>query len=241
MIRLVFVSFCFFSLISSSFVDATPENRREAYTDQVAKSLGAEQLREYMFLEAIPEETIFAEDSSIQFSIKSKQKKMFSGVRSELSVNYPFETKQRVSYRFDILVPNNFISDDDNRWYILAQWHDQPNPKLGETWKDFPGRSPITYLYTEKINRNFGIGIRYGDSAHWFPIEYDQWYTLEFDFLWSDDEDGQLKFTVDESDPILFKGKNMHNKYQHYLKIGMYRHPKIQSSNNIKFRALFIN
>ncbi|MBF4386381.1 hypothetical protein, partial [Vibrio anguillarum] len=65
MIRLVFVSFCFFSLISSSFVDATPENRREAYTDQVAKSLGAEQLREYMFLEAIPEETIFAEDSSI--------------------------------------------------------------------------------------------------------------------------------------------------------------------------------
>ncbi|HCJ7316171.1 TPA: heparin lyase I family protein [Vibrio cholerae] len=234
---LTIVSIFYFFIFSMSSAFA---NKQVYYLDEVAKAINSEELREYMFLEAVPEETVFVKNGYIQFNIKEKQRKIFSGVRSELSINYPFKIGDRVSYSFDIMIPDDFISDNDNRWYILAQWHDQPNPNLGESWSNFPARSPIVYLYTEKLNGTFGIGVAYGKNRFWFPSDYNKWYTLSFDFLWSDAEVGVLKFTLNNTTQTTFHGKNMHNGYQHYLKIGMYRHPDIKVNNNVYFKELSI-
>jgi hypothetical protein len=35
-------------------------------------------------------------------------------------------------------------------------------------------------------------------------------------------------------------GPNMHNGYQHYLKLGMYRHPEIATENRVAIRDVSI-
>ena len=35
-------------------------------------------------------------------------------------------------------------------------------------------------------------------------------------------------------------GPNMHNGYQHYLKLGMYRHPEIATENRLDIRGVSI-
>ncbi len=47
---------------------------------------------------------------------------------------------------------------------------------------------------------------------------------------------------LDDMDKALLtaEGANLHNRFQHYLKLGMYRHPEIMSRNSIHIRQLSI-
>jgi hypothetical protein len=194
-----------------------------------------------MFLEAKSGHA-FIEQDKITFALKPNQKKVFGGVRSELSINYPYKSGERVTYSFDMLIPNAFKADSvKKRWWIFAQWHDQPDPKLNQTWADFPGNSPPISLFVEERDATFGVGVHYlGKEKYWFPVDKGEWNNYSFDIIWSTDDDGQLLFSLNDKDMIVFTGKNMLNNYQHYLKIGMYRHPKINTLNHVSFSALEI-
>ncbi len=74
-------------------------------------------------------------------------------------------------------------------------------------------------------------------------IRKDVWYKLVFEIKWSQSEDGVVKVYVDDTeDPTFFyQGPNMLNNYQHYLKVGQYRHPDIQSDNTVLIRNIKIN
>jgi len=79
-------------------------------------------------------------------------------------VNFPFHEGDAVRYAvWRSMVPKGFASDaPKNRWWIIGQWHDQPNPARSETWEGFPSRSPPVLLALGELEGKLGIAVAYG-------------------------------------------------------------------------------
>lgn len=175
------------------------------------------------------------------------QKKLNRGVRAEISVDYPYQPGEIVRYAWRFMVPKGFKSDTpQNRWWIIGQWHDQPNRNRGESWDGFPSNSPPVLISIGELNGGLGIGVAYGpdQSQKRGPmfIEPGRWHSLAVEIHWSQTEDGRaLLFLDDMNQPAAeFDGPNMHNDFQHYFKFGMYRHPEIATDNWIYIDDLSI-
>ena len=141
-------------------------------------------------------------------------------------------------------MPDDFISDTPkNRWWVIGQWHDQPNKHKSETWEDFPSYSPPIGLHLGELDGKIGIALSCGttndnkkQSIHG-PIYFEkgQWQEIALHITWSQEHIGSIElFLNDMTAPALtVNGPNMNNAYQHYLKVGMYRHPEIHTDNEI--------
>ncbi|WP_170252885.1 heparin lyase I family protein [Colwellia echini] len=208
---------------------------------EVSAALSASKLQPFMHLEA-PLDNVDVGNDSVTFTLTPEQEKIFGGIRSELAVNFPYVVGDKITYRFDMLIPDDFLADKGkNRWWLFAQWHDQPNPQLGETWSGFPKNSPPIGLFLEEKDNQFGMTIHYlGNKKFWFPVNKGKWNRYAFNITWSNDSDGELIFSLNDDALKTFNGKNMLNNYQHYLKIGMYRNPNINSLNHVEFKELII-
>lgn len=170
------------------------------------------------------------------------QRKVHGGIRAEISVDYPFQQGETVRYSWRFLLPNDFISDaPKNRWWVIGQWHDQPNKKQGETWKNFHSHSPPVLLGLGELDGKLAMSLSYGPTNVKHKqrvvgpifLERGKWHTITFVIRWSQGADGKaLVFLDDLSSPVITaEGPNMNNDYQHYLKLGMYRHPDIATDN----------
>lgn len=181
------------------------------------------------------------DDDSVVFHIAKEQPFIHSGRRSEFVVDWPYSVNDRVSYKFQMKLPEGFSPDaKENRWVILAQWHDQPDKNLGEDWKSFPKNNPPVSMFAKTRDGVVGVGVRYLENAPvWIPVSLGEWNLFEFDFLWSDSDKGDLEFKVNEK-VFSFQGKNMLNSYQHYFKFGIYRHPDIENDSAVYFRGIEI-
>ena len=215
------------------------------------------QLEEFRSAEIVWSELLYDEsiraldDGGVSISVFGGQPKLNKGVRAEVAVDYPFEEGETVSYGWGIRIPSGFAHDEagGNRWWVMGQWHDQPNPNRGETWDDIPSRSPPVAYYFGELDGEYGLILHYGtgegDSVgvdHLIPLPADTWVRLETRVTWSQSEAGRVQvFVDDEAAPrIDVSAANMHNDYQHYLKLGQYRHPDINTDNSVHFRNLRI-
>lgn len=81
------------------------------------------------------------------------------------------------------------------------------------------------------------IGLSYGSpqlrDLGLLTVERGKWHSISAVIRWSNGPDGKAAiFLNDLTKPaITAQGANMHNDYQHYLKLGMYRHPEISTDN----------
>ena len=175
------------------------------------------------------------------------QKKRNGGVRAEVSVDVPHQEGDTMRYEWRFRVPADFQSDAPrNRWWIIGQWHDQPDTSRGETWEGFPSRSPPVLIGIGELDGRLAIGIEYGptqaDKRGPLFIERDRWHHIALVIHWSQKAEGKAEVFFD--DPVrpiyTFTGANMHNGFQHYLKLGMYRHPEITTDNWIHLAGLKI-
>ncbi len=59
---------------------------------------------------------------------------------------------------------------------------------------------------------------------------------------WSPRAEGKVAVFFDQSKSpsLVGTGPNMHNAFQHYLKLGMYRHPEIGTENRLDIRDVSI-
>jgi len=224
----------------------TLANCNEISTQQMATALNARDLLPWMSIEAAECRSITLKDNNVAFSLDAQTKKIHNGIRAEVSVNYPFIEGDEITYTFDIKLPQDFKGDSpQNRWWIIAQWHDQPDPSMGESWVTFPKRSPPVSIFVEEKNGKPGIGIEVRDQNQksWFPFPLGEWLTLKITLHWSTQQDGWVEFSVANHPEFHrhFSGKNMLNAYQHYLKMGQYRHPEIKQLNQVYFRNLNIS
>ena len=180
------------------------------------------------------------------------QSKVHGGIRAEISVGYPFQGGETVRYSWRFMLPKDFIADaPKNRWWVIGQWHDQPNKKLGETWDKFPSHSPPVSLGLGELEGKLAIVLSYGPTNAKLHqrvvgpvfLERGKWHTITFVIRWSQASDGMaVVFLDDLARPALrAEGPNMNNDFEHYLKLGMYRHPDIATNNWIYVDELEIS
>ncbi len=216
----------------------------------MATALNANALLPWMSIEVADCNAIFINHDEVSFNVNPQTKKIHNGIRAEVSVNYPFNEGDTVTYSVELKLPKNFKGDvPKNRWWIIAQWHDQPDPRLHESWADFPKRSPPVSIYIEENNGKVGIGVEVWNQQQpnhpqksWFALPLDEWLTLNTTIHWSTKSDGWVKLNISNQPNININinGLNKHNAFAHYFKMGQYRHPDIKALSTVYFRNLSI-
>jgi hypothetical protein len=238
-----------FLVVALASVNSAPE---QTLTEKdYLRAVLASELMTYAGLEApTPENVRFTSDGAgrfIEFRLFPGQPKKNNGIRSEISVNFPYKVGDVVRYRWKMRLPNDFKADEpQNRWWVMGQWHDQPDRTKGETWDHFPANSPpVSFNYRRVSGEDF-LALMAGSpkmrSVGLIPIKRGEWHSMDTIIKWSQGEDGKVAAFVDGAKtPVATgSGPNMHNGYHHYFKLGMYRHPQIATENRLGIRDVSI-
>lgn len=170
-----------------------------------------------------------------------------NGVRAEISVDVPYVEGDTVRYSWRFGITDDFRSDaPDNRWWLFADWHDQPDLNLGQTWDGFAGRSPPVALGFGQIDGQDFLALVYGSpeptTRALLPFRRGVWNRIGLEITWSRGAGGRVAvYMNDSTTPVqVMNGPNMHNAYQHYFKLGSYRNPNIKSDTWVYVRDLQI-
>ena len=211
----------------------------------MARALGIPDLAGFVSVETARCSGLQMEAGRIGFRLSDTTLPVHGGIRSEVAVDYPYREGETVRYAWEMLFPGPFAGDAPlKRWWLVAQWHDQPDRRIGEKWDGFPPRSPPVAIYVEERDGEPGIGLimNGNDKRSWTRLPRDTWLQVSVTMRWSTRDDGNV--TLDVADrPEFFvsvAGQNMHKGFQHYLKLGQYRHPQIKTDNTVFFRKMNI-
>lgn len=189
-------------------------------------------------------------ESHLSLSLFPGQEKKNDGIRSEVLVDYPFQIGDTIRYSWQFRMPKDFVADPDNRWWVFADWHVQPDLTRVETWDNVPPVSqPVIVGYGNVEGRDvlsLSIGRADMDTGivpvGTIPFSRGEWHTVTAEIRWSEQADGQVRLSLDNSPAmtLLGHGATMLNGYQHYMKVGMYRHPAIATQNTLELRHIQI-
>lgn len=186
-----------------------------------------------------------------KFTVRAGER-VSNGNRAEIFRDNGDVAGCEVWYRWSFLIPDNFVDVEwkPKFWQCIGQWHDQPDINLGETWANFPGRSPSIAVYYTSKNGASAIEVWSGTYAKneiqkivaRAPIVKGKWQDVMFHIRWSQGDDGFVEpflngvplITPDESEHRAC-GPNMWNAASHYLKIGLYRNSEILHTNSVYF------
>ncbi|PCJ55057.1 MAG: hypothetical protein COA79_21205 [Planctomycetota bacterium] len=203
--------------------------------------------RQHTSLEILSSKNITIYKDHIALHLFGDQQLLNNGIRSEISIDVSFVENDIIVYEWAMMLPHGFIHDaPKNRWWSVAQWHDQPDTSKGESWNNFPSHSPPVALYFGYLKGKFYLSPVYmyknPSKDDLIEVKLGQWIKFKIEINWSQVKRGHLKIWVnDQIKPsVYYKGANMLNSYQHYMKIGMYRSPEIKTNNTIKFKELDI-
>lgn len=230
------------------------EGRRELETQYLKAALSFD-LIPYANIEVSAIKNILIgkeqEAEYLALSLFPNQAKKNSGIRSEISIDYPFQEGDVVEYSWQFRIPENFPSDaPKNRWWVFAQCHDQPDKNKGETWDSYtPHSPPIIFGYgnlngKDKISFTSGLdGSEKGiEPRGTITLTKNIWHSIRFVVKWSQKESGEVNVYYDNSTtPTFFsKGPNMLNAFQHYFKLGQYRNAEINTENTVHIKNVSI-
>lgn len=175
------------------------------------------------------------------------QRSTNKGYRAEVSVDFPHELGNTVVYDWRMRIPGDSETDIENRWWILGQWHDQPDLRIGETWDGFPLKSPSVLVGYGHIDGQDVVSMAYGapdlvDTIH-TPLSRDVWHDMRMVIHWSMDDKGWAQLYMDDLETpfAVAEGRNMHNSFQHFMKLGMYRDPGIQVNSRIQLDNISVH
>ena len=109
-----------------------------------------------------------------------------------------------------------------------AQWHDQPDSDQRRDLAGISGAQParVLQLWAARRKRlSLVTGRLTENEERWarFPLREITWHKLDVAIKWSQGDDGQVAVFFDGSKApaVTGTGPNMHNGFQHYLKLGM--------------------
>lgn len=162
------------------------------------------------------------------------------GYRAEVSVDFPHSEGDTLVYEWRMRIPADSDIDPENRWWLLGQWHDQPDLRIGETWNDFPERSPSIGLGYGQVDGQDMVSMSYGAPEQrgiaYTPLSRDVWHDMRVVIHWSMGADGWARMYMDDLVTPFAEadGRNMHNGFQHFLKLGSYRDRGIQVNSRIQ-------
>lgn len=208
-------------------------------------------LQPYAALEVLDETAWLVGDfapyayGAIGFRVRGGQTKVNGGVRSEASIDFPWVEGDTVTYTYKFMVPASVPSDSPrNHWWIITQWHDQPDPALGETWETWAGgHSPPLSISFGEISGASKLSINAGAPnptaiSPLVSITRGVWYDAEMVVKWSREADGTAVFKLNGTPVWGYAGANMQNAYRHYWKLGQYRSDTIAGISVMHFDAI---
>ena len=129
-------------------------------------------------------------------------------------------------------------------WQAMGQWHDQPDPSLGQNWSNYPAHSPpLSVLYyqgelrammQDTAGKQFIIGRQ--------KIIKGQWYRIDFYVYWKDDQTAFQAVYLNNTPITPYNGTdykyyrpNVYNHAGNYFKFGLYRSKNIQATNSLYY------
>lgn len=180
------------------------------------------------------------ENAFLELRMLPGQKIVNRGNRAEISIDMPHVEGDTMVYEWRMRIPATSEVDPENRWWLVGQWHDQPDLRIGETWDDFPDRSPPVGIGYGHIDGHDVISMSYGapeqhNITH-TPFSRDIWHDMRVVIHWSTGNDGWAQMYMDNLEVPFAQadGRNMYNSFQHFMKLGMYRDRGIQVSSQIQ-------
>lgn len=184
-------------------------------------------------------------DFAVKFKIKHDSF-LNKGFRSEAVIKDYIYGNILYSYSFEIFIPTSFVSD--TQWNILAQWHDQPDKLAGQTWHTYPSNPPPLALLIDdfKLYMIYRPNVGAKIKSLQYSIDPGTWNKIQFNILWSLDEDGFIvaylngKPFLSKEGSSKFSGQNIYNKAGNYFKFGIYRGSGSSFENEVYFKNLII-
>ncbi|MFW5801381.1 MAG: polysaccharide lyase [Spirochaeta sp.] len=161
--------------------------------------------------------------------------------RSEIQLKSTAQEGKEIYYSWYFMIDSLYTESND--WQIIGQFHDQPDPAIGETWNSYPANSPpLSYRYR---NEQFVISVYSFESNSVMdlvaiPIQKGEWYQITSRIYWSTGDDGFMEFwlngsQIEVSGITRYAARNCFNKAGNYLKIGLYRSNTIDSTGFVYF------
>lgn len=153
--------------------------------------------------------------------------------RSEIQLKATALEGYEVYYSWDIKIDSSYTESSD--WQIIGQFHDQPDPALGESWSNYPANSPplaFKYRNGELVIAVYSFDTNSVMDLTTVAFSKGDWHNLTFRVNWSVDSDGFMEFWLDgniiqESGQSRYTARNCINNAGNYLKIGLYRSKNI--------------
>ena len=161
--------------------------------------------------------------------------------RSEIQLKSTAHEGEEIYYSWFFKIDESYTESDE--WQVIGQFHDQPDPAIGETWSNYPANPPpLSYKYS---NGHFIIAVysfEINSVMHIasVPITKGEWHQIKSRIFWSTDENGFMEFwlngnQIEVSGITRYTAKNCFNKAGNYLKIGLYRSKNIDSAGIVYF------
>jgi hypothetical protein len=223
----------------AAMADGCPTISTEALSK--AMNISPDLLR-YVSIEVADCSNITLDRGFATFGLNEVNEKVHKGVRSEVLINYPFKEGDTIEYAWSVMLPTEAAPGGDaEQWWLIAQWHDQPDPAMGETWRTFKSHSPPVAITVERRNGVLGVGLNgiKGKKLDWAPVTTGRWLRVKALITWSTGEHGRATITIMGGEkPIVFEhtGQNMLNAYQHYFKAGQYRDPSVRMKTAVRLK-----
>ncbi|MDW6003095.1 heparin lyase I family protein [Vibrio mangrovi] len=216
----------------------------EQYAAEVKRAIGFNQPADELFLEA-NKKAIAIKDDGVQFILTDNNSYIFNGERSEMSVQSPYQIGDTVLYQFSFRLLDSPVFSEgwDGVWVIVAQWHDQPDPRKGETWSNYKSSSPPLSYQLEYDDRLYLV-LHSANHDERIPVLPNQQISCRTQVHWLYETDGQVSGWCDVDGvrhPFDFSDDIMINDYYHYFKFGLYRDKNIDELMGIEYNALTIS
>ena len=179
-------------------------------------------------------------------------------VKLDTAASNPAGVSSRAVYRWRTYLPADYPRDD--RWQILAQWHDiwDPPPEHAARYPAgmyFQAPPPLSLsLFSEQLVLQAAMILRRPAEVVADPrtgrlayarvplrksrvelgaMPFGRWVSVEMLVDWSTDDDGGLKVLIDGRQAGNHDGPNLYNNRGNHFKIGLYRHVDITSAARV--------
>jgi hypothetical protein len=228
-------------VVLAGCVSATPPPDEEGYL----RPMMDENLFAYANIDAPSLDNLQILQDALEVRLFPGQPLLHNGIRAQVGVNFPYSEGDTVRYEWQLRFPEDFQPDTENRWWIIAEWHDQPDVSKGETWETFPVRSAIIMFTFAELEGQQVLGVHYGEGQPLIgtiPIALGEWMRFSSVIRWSQGEDGWMEVYLENEETPRYtaSGVNMYNAMPHYFLVGLYRHREIAIESRLQIRGIRI-
>ena len=162
-------------------------------------------------------------DRSLWFELADDSPYVHGGRRAEIGIDARFWSRETSQYSYEVFVPEMYPITMDARWWAISQWHDQPDPRVGQSWTNFPKRPPVISVHLRRTSDTTLLELRREDQGVVcrFAVREERWTRVSYEVHWSTANDGWVRMNVAGGAECVSPGRTMYADYPNYFKLSL--------------------